>query len=237
MRPKLLILSIFTLVVLSRLTVGDVVDCPPGCSPGRWSSGAADLSSKHVKFPDENRDIRVYSPNRRSAFRVQNQYWWVEVEGVKISPGNDDSEIYYPAEISWAPDDRTFYITKSFGYTTGYNTKVFRIDQGHINSLVDVDQIAREAFSAHRCKDQDANFAGFAWKDDSDRLVVVAEVPNVGICDEMVYFGGFEISLSTGRILARYSPNQLAARWPKLLGEELKSDLHYLSRKEKSTVP
>jgi hypothetical protein len=83
----------------------------------------------------------------------------------------------------------------------------------------------------------DPNVAGLKWLDDPDRLLVVAEAPPIGICKDAEYFAGYEISLRSGQIVGRFSPQRLADRWGKALGDRLKSNFQYLSAEKRSAVP
>jgi hypothetical protein len=58
---------------------GQGVDCPPGCSPGRWSKEAVDLSSVRSKAPFETRDIRVLSPDKQKIAHIVKDRWWIEI--------------------------------------------------------------------------------------------------------------------------------------------------------------
>lgn len=202
---------------------------------------ATDLSSESAKAPYNSRDIEVYAPDHQKSFRVVKDTWWVEVSGKRIDPPKEATEMLYPAEVAWSPDSGSFFITQSVGYTTGYHTEVYRIS-GNELVLIQVNRIVSGDFDRHhRCFDgqvgNDPNVAGFKWLSGSDRLLMVAEAPPIGICKDAEYFGGYEISLRSREIVERFSPEQLADRWGNMLGERLKSDLAYLSAKSKKALP
>lgn len=234
--------SLLLLFLLTgSLALGQGVECPPGCSPGRWSTQAVDLSSERVKAPYETRDIQIYSPDHQKFIHVVKDHWWIEAGEKKISPPLKASAVLYPAEMAWAPDSRAFFITHSIGYSTGYHTEIYRLTDNSL-LLIPVNAIIQKDFDRrHKCFDgqvgNDPNVAGLKWFDDSDRVVIVAEAPPIGICKDAEYFGGYEVSLASGRILKRFSPQQLADRWGEALGERLKSNLHFLSTEAKATVP
>lgn len=239
---KFRILSTSVLLVSVSLVSARETDCPPGCSPGRWSTEAIDLSSHKGKAPYEDRDIRVYSPDQQKAFHVFNDHWWVEIRGKRISPPQQSSELLYPAEMAWAPDSRAFFITSSVGYSTGYSTVVYRLTDDKLLASTQMSGIAQRDFDRrHRCSDgpvgNSSNVAGFKWLHDSDRLLVIVEVPPVGICKEAEYFGGYEIELNSLQIAQRFSPQQLGDRWSTVLGDRLTSNLGYLSARAKATIP
>ncbi len=243
---KRLLGLLLALVVLPGINFGKTVECPPGCSPGRFSSAATDLSWERVRAPATDRDIITYSPDRHSVLRVVNDRWWVEIEGKKIKPPRKSSEIYYPAEWAWAPDNKTFFITSSFGETTGYRMKIYRIDRGRIRMISNPTNRIIAAFNvAHKCEyivdgedyGNDPNVAGLVWLEGSRQILVVAEVPNLGICKQMYYFGGFLLTVPSGQILQRFSTLELIDRWGKDLGWRLEGDLHYLRPAEKTMKP
>jgi hypothetical protein len=156
--------------------------------------------------------------------------------------------LLYPAEILWAPDSSALGITRSEGYSTGYSIDIYRIGKNEIKRLPDVNQVVRGDFNRrHSChyKDQgvdvgnEPNIAGLTWLRGSEQLVVVAEVPPVGICQQMEYFGGYLVSLSSSsvKIDERYTPQVLQNRWDKMMGDRLKSDFAELSPEQKASLP
>jgi hypothetical protein len=241
-RIQNLLLSLL-LMSIGLVTPAQITLCPPGCNPGRWSTEATDLSSDSSKAPYNSRNIQVYAPDHHKSVHVVKENWWVEAEGTRMSSSTEASEILYPAEVAWAPDSQSFFITQSVGYSAGYHTDIYRIME---NKLVPVEVnriVEREFDRRHKCFDRgtkegnDPNIAGFKWLGGSDRLLIVAEVPPIGVCKDLEYFGGYEVSLNSQRIVQRFSPQQLADRWGEVLGERLKSNLGYLSREAKATMP
>jgi len=235
-------LAALLILVQASLLGARETTCPPGCHPGRWSTEAIDLSTQKVKAPYGDRDIRVYSPDHQKSFRVVNDRWWVEVGGKRLSQQGESSALYYPAEVAWAPDSRAFFLTLSFGDTTGYTAAVYRVSEEKLIPVLHMNPMIQKDFDRHhKCFDagtgNDPNVAGLKWLQDSDRLLVIAEVPPVGICKQMGYFGGYEISLASMKIVGRFSPEQLADRWIGALGDRLSSNFSNLSQAAKASVP
>jgi len=192
------------------------------------------------KAPYESRDILIFAPDHRKVAHILKDQWWIEDGTQRIAA--KDSLLLYPAELAWAPDSRAFFITTGTGYTTGYEVEFYRIAEGKIISIGKVNKTIRSDFEQHhRCFSygigNDPNIAGLKWLNGSERILLVAEVPPLGICKEANYFGGYEISLSSGDILRRLSPDELTAAWSQVLGERLKGDLELLSAKAKRRVP
>jgi len=237
-------LSMAALLFVACLVSAGARESSVKCGPGRWSTEAIDLSSRKVKAPYEDRDIRVYSSDRKKSFHVVNHQWWVKVGEKRISPPKKLSELLYPAEMAWAPDSSAFFLTSSIGYSTGYRAQVYRVAHDKLIPITRLSGVVQKDFERHhRCFDAVAgvgnapNLAGFKWLGGSDRLLVVAEVPPIGICKEQEYFGGYKIALPSGQIVQRLSPQQLSDQWADTLGERLKSNLEYLSPEAKATVP
>lgn len=171
-----------------------------------------------------------------------NDRWWVEVGEKRISPPKQLSELLYPAEIAWAPDSNAFFITSSLGYSTGFRTDVYQVTEDKVVAIPKLASIIQRDFDRHhRCSEQgmgnSPNVAGFKWLDGSQRLLIIAEVPPVGICKEEEYFGGYEIALPSPQIVQRFSPKQLSDTWTQVLGDRLKSNLEFLSADAKAKVP
>jgi hypothetical protein len=235
-------LSMVLLFDLMCIVSADAAECSPYCGPGRWSTDAIDLSSRKVKEPYKDRGIQIDSPDHQKSFHVVNDHWWVEVGAKRVSLSQQVSDLLCPAEMAWAPDSRTFFITSSIGYSTGYRTNVYRVTEDKLLAITEFSSVVQKDFDRHhRCFDgrvgNAPNVAGFKWLGGSDRLLVIAEVPPVGICKEAEYFGGYEIALESRQIFQRFSPQQLSDRWGEVLGERLKSNLAYLSADTRATVP
>lgn len=218
---------------------GQGVDCPPGCSPGRWSSEAVDLSSARSKAPYETRDIRVLSPDKQKIAHIIKDHWWIEIGEIKISLGPKKSLILYPAELAWAPNSSAFYITEGAGYTTGYRVSIYRLEDQKLGAITDVNQkIERDFERRHKCsEEQSPNIAGLHWMDDSLNLLIVAEEPSIGICKEAYYFGAYLISIDASQIVERFTSKAAESRWKNAFGYVLKDGFERLSEQQKNASP
>lgn len=218
---------------------GQAVDCPPGCSPGRWSNEAVDLSSVRTKAPYETRDIRVLSPDKQKIAHIVKDHWWIEIGEIKISLGPKKSLILYPAELAWAPNSSAFYITEGAGYTTGYGVSVYRLQNQKLRAIADVNQkIQRDFERRQKCtEEQSPNIAGLHWMDDSLNLLIVAEEPSIGICKDAYYFGAYLISIDAGQVVERFTPQAAESRWKNAFGYVLKDGFERLSEQQKNSLP
>jgi hypothetical protein len=214
--------------------------CRSSSSPGQWSAAAIDLSW----LPHEpHRDFCVSSPDHAKVVRVVDDEWWIETDYKRISR-KWAALMYF--ELQWSPDSQSFYTTQSEGFTTHYAIDVYRLKGKAVEHYSrNLNRIVISDFNQHhKCWDEafqsgnDPNIAGLTWVDDSRDLIVVAQVPAIGICgDKMRYFGGYSVSLSTGRITNRFSPDELAKRWKQVLGQHLQDDLGLLAENEKDVLP
>jgi hypothetical protein len=206
--------------------------CPPGGGPGRWNNTATDLiTSSDFRCEDEQmRDLRVYSPDHRSSVHIVGDQWSVRVGKLTLSLKANESYVGYPAELGWAPDNKTFYITQIEGGLRTYRTEIYRVQESGIERLPGVAQNVHSDFDAkYGCVENvdgrpnrwPSNIAGFKWIDGSGQLVLIAAVPSAGICERSSYFEGYLVSIPDGKILARYTPKELKRRWGRSFGEAL----------------
>ena len=229
------------LVLLSPFaTFGQPVECPDHCLPGRYSVQAAQVDFGREGYSASH---PIYAPDRQKALRIDDDRLWLEIGEKRIATPPDPHDWSW-VEIGWAPDSQTFFISHSVGYTTGYRVELFRLQGDTVVALADVNRAVQRDFERrHKCYDtayktgNNPNIAGLAWMDDAHELLVIAEVPNVGICKQMGYFAGYLVSADSGGIIQRYTPQKLAQHWGKQLGENLLSDLHYMSRSRKTIEP
>lgn len=240
--------NIFAIVLLFAI-IASAQECVPGRSPGQWSAAAKDLCTT-VKgtVPDFTRDLTLYSENKKYAVRVVKDKWWVENSGRRMNSPISTPKVGYPAELAWSPDGKAFYITWSNGSIAGFLTEVYRIRGGSVEPTPNINKIVRDDFTIrHKCLfydkgkniGYDPNVVGLQWIDNSTySLVIVAEVPPDSLCGlNMGYFGGYLVSVRSGRILKRYSPEDLFKQFGKIMGERLLGDFSGLTRKEKSELP
>jgi hypothetical protein len=180
---------------------------------------------------------------------VVNGHWTIEIEGNEFSLDSDASYVSdYPAELAWAPDSAAFYITQSEATSeiNGFHTDIFRVVGLRVEKIADVAPVVTADFEVrHKCVDSyqgkvysaPPNIAGLKWIDGSSKLLVVAEVVPDCTFGRREYFGAYLLSLADGKIVARFSPKEIAAHWRSTIGVRLKGDLKDLNPQEKMTPP
>jgi len=221
--------------------------CTGQVGTGLWSTEAVDLcTSMKGTAPTDTRNLLIRSPDHKKVIHVVGEEWWLEIGDSKFSLGAKASYLQYPAELSWAPSSNAFYITWGDGNIAGFVTELYRVEDKIVRRLPDVNPALQEDFNRnHKCvfynhgKDvgDDPNVAGLKWVNDSSQLILVAEVPPEGICEQAGYFGGYLVSASDGRILKRFSPLDLEKAWGTVFGDRLRGDFEGLTSKEKTMVP
>lgn len=187
------------------------VECPPAGKPGTWAHTATYLCST-ASSTGFVRNITVYAPDHLKAVHVMNDRWTLVAGDKTIELPIPDSYVsFYPAELSWAPDSRAFYITQSDATSEidGFHTEVYIVSDAHANRGLDITQEVLARFRLNngcslafggdvRYDDSDANIAALAWVDGSNQILVVAEVPSDSSCEIRGYFGGFLVSVADG---------------------------------------
>ncbi|MGO9086952.1 MAG: hypothetical protein ACLQBK_17155 [Candidatus Sulfotelmatobacter sp.] len=170
-----------------------------------------------------------------------NDRWVVEIDGRDVGPGPENNYVsYYPAELSWAPDSRAFYLTQSDATSEidGFHTEAYRVNEQGVEQLPNLDRTVHEqldhrhdclqSFQGKRYNENRSNVAGLGWVDGSDRILLVTEIVPDSDCGPRGYFGGYLLSTTDGRVLHAYSPHELAEHWGTVLGARLKGGLRGL---------
>jgi hypothetical protein len=240
------------LAEIPGLASGVKAVCPPE-GVGQWSKEATFLCPQY-KGRDYTRDMRIPSPNGEAVARVGYENWWLEMGGRKVSLPSKESRlaINYSratanAELGWAPDSITFYLTQSENRAgvQGFYTGVYRII-GHRVSVLNVNAIVQREFNRHhKCVSYDvdgkryseeADIGAVKWVNGSDQLLMVAETTYDSTCDRG-YFAGYLVSLSQGKVIQRYSARELMTQWNDVVGDRLKEDFRGLTAEQKDAQP
>jgi hypothetical protein len=227
--------------------------CPPD-GVGQWSKEAMFLCPQY-KGRDYTRDMRIQSPDGEAVVRVGYENWWLEMGGRKMSlPSKesrlaiDDSRVTENAELAWAPDSVTFYLTQSENRAgvQGFYTGVYRVTKDRVVSLLNVNEIVQREFDRrHVCVaydvrgkrySEEADISAVKWVNGSDQLLVVAETTYDSECARG-YFAGYLVSLSQRKVIQRYSARELMTQWSDVVGDRLKEDFRGLTAEQKDAQP
>jgi hypothetical protein len=239
----LFVLLLATVPCLARNATSS---CPLEGATGLWSREAVYLCPQY-KGRDYSRDMRIQSPNQQVTVQIGYDEWSLEVGGRKVSLSLEDSRVAENAELAWAPDGNAFYITQSENRAgvQGFHTEVYRVSNGQLDPLPDVNRIVQAEFDRHhecvfydrgKQYSEEADIGAVKWVDGSNQILMVAEVPADSDC-ERDYFAGYLVSLTNGEVVQQYTARELMERWNNVLGDRLKEDLSGLTSKQKDAVP
>jgi len=129
-------------------------------------------------------------------------------------------------ELQWSSDSRAFFVNYSNGGAVGdYEVRVFYASRDGVSTVDPTSFVRKDSRATYpKCfSPEDANLAGIAWLDGSLRLLVAAEVLPHSNCDSMGTFSAYEVEVSSGKVLHKWSQLEAKARFWKLLGHELRA--------------
>jgi len=224
--------------------------CPDIGKPGIWARTATYLCSRATDSGFV-RDIRVFSPDKKKFVHIVNNHWIVEIGTKRLETGDKDSYVsFYPAELSWSPDSKAFYITQSDATSeiNGFHTEVFFVSEDAVTKAPDINQPVHNRFDHHhQCslkfdhnsevRERNFNIAALGWDRNSSQLLVVAEIPADSDCGSRGYFGGYLLNVAETRITGEYSPHELIARWRAAIGQRLRENYRAMSLSEQRENP
>jgi hypothetical protein len=199
--------------------------CPnDGEKPGYWSKSAVVICEDSTT---KQMHLKVPSPDGKKLLFVNGR----EFEGTFLL--NSDRERtpqeLFPAragaEALWSPDSKAIAVTTCFG-AAGPCVMRTTLDlaQGAPGELV------KTAFAAGHEHDicyTNANVGALTWEDGSDKIVIIAEVPPSGGCNEQNagYFEAFVVSLTERKVISRFNMQETIRLWRSILGTGLQSDI------------
>jgi hypothetical protein len=195
----------------SRHAVGFAGSCQGDCHP------------LHIVAPDKKTVVEVLYQEGNAYLRVTEAGKAPrEIHDVFASPRND---------LLWAPDSKAFFIDAGEGMTSPSFVQVYLLDDEQLRPI-DVTHLAEQDMvkSFPPCqalyldqitcrkmeKDPEYNMTAITWVDDSESLVVLAQIPctsNYGgiSCQPM----GYELEVPSGKILKRIPPAEFRKEYQK----------------------
>lgn len=232
--------------------------CPPEGAAGQWSREATFLCPQYKQLPweDFTRDMRIQSPDGKATARIGYEHWWLETVGRKVGLKphelritEDDSIVTENAELAWAPDSKTFYLTQSENRAgvQGFYTLVFRVDGSYVANVLNVNALVQREFDRHhgcvfwegqKRYSEEADIGAVKWMNGSDELLMVAETPYDSLCtDSRGYFAGYLVSLAHRKVIRSYSAQELMSRRGDVVGDRLKEGFRSLTAKQRDAEP
>ena len=192
-----------------------------GAEPGVWSSEATSIRS----YIDRERKLEISSPDKRKI---------VIVDGVRIAVMSnrkplletEDTGVGALAELAWAPDSLSFFVTESDGGIVGrWDTWVYLVENNQVRRVHITEDVAKRFKRHYQCDEpEEPNVAGGKWMHGSQQLLLIAEVPSHSSCPEMGKVEGYIVAVPSGKILEEMDKKKLMMNWGKYLGQRLQGE-------------
>ena len=176
--------------------------------------------------PDQRKTVLVKGKRFKGAFLL------------KSHDGGTAKELlpaFIGAEALWSMDSEQVAITTCFG-GSGPCVAWTTLD----NDRDTPSSIVSNAFSAGHKNDlcyTNANVGALTWGKDSDRIVLIAEVPPSSQCSnhDGGHFEAFVVSLSKRKIISRFNMEETVRRWHTVLGTGLLNDIELVRKEARGT--
>jgi hypothetical protein len=195
---------------------------------GMWASAAKYLwpgPTALAGSPAGGRSIDVVSPDGRRVITVRDSELAVKrTQGARDQIGAS-VPIEGLAEVLWAPDSRAFAITQSDGGWVGsWSTVIYEVADTALHR-VDIAQQALADFNhrsvrrdAFGCSGEEGNVGVAAWRNDSRRVLLVAEAPSHSSDCDPGRLHGYLVDAHSGAVHARYSERDVRTLFRAALG-------------------
>lgn len=205
-------------VALVLLALSATANGETSRSQAIWSAFAVSLS----RTPEESVEVRA--PNGRATVVVRGIDLRVLLDGKPLF-GTEEQSVTTVAELGWAPESNGFYITQSDGGLVGtWYTTVFMIKVDSVRSIDVSRSVVTDFKRRYVCSGpEEPNVAAIAWLKDSERILLVAEVPPHSSCPEMGKIRGYIVEVATGNIIGTMSEAEIKAGWAKYMGPRPRS--------------
>ena len=181
------------------------------------------LWSKQAFSIPRHRDFTVPSPDRKKTVLIKDLSL-VVIDGGSAVPGIEGYTLLLPAEISWAPDSKAFFITANeggLGDETWFVT-VFMLEHDRVKYYAVTAEVANRLKKEIQCPDAgEPHFGAIKWVKESKNLLVVAEVPEHSSCPEKGTLRGYIIEVPSGKVLSELPLKQLVDDWGGYLGPRI----------------
>jgi hypothetical protein len=215
--------SLELLVLVCAISVTAWSDVCDGAGPylGLWSKNNVLACAKQRPggLVSDGRKLRIPAPDGKRAIRINGLRWFLDQGGTSVQI--DATGIGWPAEVSWAPSSRYFFVTEGLGLTTGFRTRVYAVSEKGIERLPDFNDPLKSDFDArYPCKENYPNVVGIAWLA-HDQLLVGVQSPNRGNCDVEGVVVGYVVSLPEARVRRRLTTVELKKQYGQFFGHSL----------------
>lgn len=220
------------------------VASPSRAEKPTWSKKGVSFAGRCFAHKEENcQPLTIVSPDGQKVLELLYRKIMFDNDGYVVSAvvrvmknGAPSGEVslsgWAEDEIVWSPDSTAFFVTESDGGEGPRFVVVYRLDDLKAESPSVIAAVQRDMVASFPpCKAKyalpefcnglakhpgDINVVAVDWGNGSSSIVVMAEVPCTsaygGIMCQVL---GYEVEVTTGRILSRMSAKEFAVRWQK----------------------
>jgi len=194
------------------------------CMAGSVSLTSAEEGtwSKQAFSVPRQRAFKIPSPDRKRTVLVQEMMLAVTEAGVPV-PGIEGYTIVLPAEISWAPDSKAFFLTANEGgQDEAWYITVYVIEYDRVNYYDVTAEAAGRFKESVKCSGADEpNFGAIKWLKESKNLLLVAEAPDRASCSEKDARRGYIVEVPSGKVLSELDMKKMQDDWGEYLGPRI----------------
>lgn len=112
--------------------------------------------------------------------------------------------------IKWAPDSRAFYLMWSDGGWLGeYHVRVYQIRERGMRETRATKFAVYDFHRHHSCAERGDNIYAVRWIKSTELLIATEIYPTSDCGQQMGIIRGYAVDIATGRIMQRYSGNEI----------------------------
>jgi hypothetical protein len=195
-------------------TVAAATDRVPRFKVSNWSKGAIGLSI----VAGGKRSFVLHDPTGRRQVKINDMELATEI------PGGAEArfQLYWLAELDWASDGNTFFVTQSDAGPLGmWYVKSYFFDTDRVLE-VDVNALAAQQFvksnAYHDARSVIPNAIGISWVNGSKDVVLAVRVPSdVHTCADNS-IASSRVNARSGAVEEEFTFAELQRKWCRLLG-------------------
>lgn len=184
---------------------------PDGVWPGLKSQIDCCVATR-LRSPDGARTL-VFEPDEEEKVHVRLSAGWLGQRDITVLEG--------PATVSWAPDNRSFFISDSEGSGQTSTFRLFRApENGAITELTLAHSVAVAAYRAHVGCPADASDPevwGLGWSSGGDRAFVLVQSSIHQPCGQADRYMVMAVAANDGRVVEQVDTREAARRFASLI--------------------
>jgi hypothetical protein len=194
------------------LTAGFLAMCPElHAGDGQWSRYATQVPA--------GRAFSVPSPDRTKTIMIQGMELSV-LDGRRPMDGGAGIGILRPAEIGWAPDGKSFFVTSSDGGAAGtWEVSYFQLEYDRVTYTVISDDAVDLFLKDYPCASPLLPNVGLLkYVHGSSQVLLAVEAPLGSSCPDRDSLRGYIVEVPSGAVVSELDRARLLEEWPEALG-------------------